>query len=78
MLKNYFKITVRSLLNNKIYTFINILGLSVGIACCILIMIHVMDELSYDEFHNNSENIYRVALERVYPDHESSYAVIPS
>lgn len=78
MLKNYFKIAVRNLLNNKIYTFINILGLSVGIACCILIMIHVMDELSYDEFHNNSENIYRVALERVYPDHENSYAVIPS
>lgn len=78
MLKNYLKIAVRSLLKNKVYTFINILGLSVGLACCVLILLHVEDELSYDDFHPNKEQLYRVALERVYPDHTSYYAIIPS
>ncbi len=78
MLKNYLKIAVRSLLKNKVYTFINILGLSVGLACCVLILLHVEDELSYDDFHPNKEQLYRVALERVYPDHTSFYAIIPS
>lgn len=78
MLKNYLKIAFRSLLKNKVYTVINILGLSVGLSCCILILLHVQDELSYDEFHPNKENLYRVALERIYPDHTSFYAIIPS
>ncbi|WP_020531534.1 ABC transporter permease [Flexithrix dorotheae] len=77
MLKNYLKVALRSLNKNKIYAVINILGLSVGLACCILILLHVQDELSYDKFHNNSENIYRVALERKYPSHSTHYAVIP-
>ncbi len=78
MIKNYFKIAFRSLLKNKAYTIINILGLTVGLACCILILLHVQDELSYDEFLEGKDNIYRVALERVYPDHTSYYAIIPS
>ncbi|MGK7369510.1 MAG: ABC transporter permease, partial [Candidatus Halalkalibacterium sp. M3_1C_030] len=78
MLKNYIKIAFRSLQKNKAYTIINILGLTVGLACCILILLHVQDELSYDEFLAGKENIYRVALERVYPDHTSYYAIIPS
>ena len=78
MLKNYIKIAFRSLQKNKAYTIINILGLTVGLACCILILLHVQDELSYDEFLEGKENIYRVALERVYPDHTSYYALIPS
>lgn len=78
MLKNYLKIAFRSLLKNKVYTAINILGLSVGLACCVLILLHVQDELSYDEFHPGKEDIYRVALERIYPDHTSFYALIPS
>ena len=78
MLKNYLKIALRSLLKNKVYTVINILGLSVGLACCVLILLHVEDELSYDDFHPNKQQLYRVALERVYPDHTSFYAIIPS
>lgn len=78
MLKNYLKIAFRSLLKNKIYTAINILGLTVGLACCVLILLYVQDELSYDDFHPNKENLYRVALERIYPDHTSYYAIIPS
>lgn len=78
MFKNYLKIAVRSLLKNKIYTAINILGLTVGLACCVLILLHVQDELSYDDFHPNKDQLYRVALERIYPDYTSYYALIPS
>jgi putative ABC transport system permease protein len=77
MLKNYFKIAYRNLVKNKVYSFINVLGLTLGFICCMLIMLHVKDELSYDKFLPNHENIYRVALERIYPDHVSFYAIIP-
>jgi putative ABC transport system permease protein len=58
MFKNYLKITLRNLKKNKIYSFINISGLAIGIACCILIVLWVQDELSYDRFHENAENLY--------------------
>jgi ABC-type antimicrobial peptide transport system permease subunit len=58
MLKNYFKITWRNIKNNKIYSFINIMGLAVGMACCILILLWVQDEFSYDKFHENYSDIY--------------------
>ncbi|PZX51343.1 ABC transporter permease [Algoriphagus chordae] len=77
MFKNYLKIAIRNLLKNKVYTAINVLGLTLGFMCCMLIFLHVKDELSYDKFIPNHENIYRVALERVYPDHVSFYAIIP-
>src|ERR1700733_2011969 len=60
MFTNYFKVAFRNLIRNKIYTLINILGLAVGIASCILIMIFVRSEFSYDRFHSKSKNIYRV------------------
>lgn len=60
MLRNYFKIAWRSLLRNKAYSFINITGLAVGITCCVLISLYVKDELSYDRYHPNADNIYRV------------------
>ncbi|MBU8892180.1 MAG: ABC transporter permease [Bacteroidales bacterium] len=77
MIKNFFKIALRNLWRNKLNTFVNILGLSVGIASCILISLHVMDEYSYDKFFENSDNIYRVALNRIYPENTISYAIIP-
>jgi len=77
MIKNFFKVALRNLWRNKLNTFVNILGLSVGIASCILISLHVMDEYSYDKFFENSDNIYRVALNRIYPENTISYAVIP-
>lgn len=77
MWRNYLKIALRNLLKNKVYTGINVLGLTLGFMCCMLIMLHVKDELSYDKFIPNHEQIYRVALERIYPDHESFYAIIP-
>ncbi len=63
MLKNYFKITWRNIKNNKIYSFINIMGLAVGMACCILILLWVQDELSYDKFHENFSDIYQTIPE---------------
>jgi len=60
MLKNYFKIAVRSLMKNSVYSFINISGLAVGIACSILILLWVKDETSYDKFHSNVNRLYQV------------------
>ena len=59
MLKNYIKIASRNLLKNKGFSFINLFGLTIGLACCLLIMLFVQDEQSYDRFHKNAERIYR-------------------
>jgi len=63
MFRNYFKTALRNLLQNKIYSFINIAGLSLGLACAILIMLYVNDEVSYDRFHANAGNIYRIVTQ---------------
>jgi len=60
MIKNYFKTTLRNLIKHKGYSFINISGLAMGIACCLLIILYVKDELTFDRFHKNGENIYRM------------------
>lgn len=62
MLQNYFKIAWRNLLHNKSLFLINILGLAIGIASCLTIMLFVTDELSYDRFHKNSNEIFRVVF----------------
>ncbi len=61
MLRNYFKIAYRHLLKNKAFSLINIVGLAIGMAACLLILQYVQFELSYDDFHKNREQIYRVA-----------------
>lgn len=68
MLKNYIKIAFRNLFKDKVYSFINIFGLAVGIAACALIGLYVQNEWSYDEFHDNSENTYRVWTEETMRD----------
>ena len=60
MLMNYSKITVRHIRRHKGYSFINVVGLAVGMACCILILLWVQDELSYDKFHVHADEIGRV------------------
>ena len=60
MLKNYLKTAFRNLRRNKIYSFINIAGLSIGLACAMLILLYVKDEVSFDKFHKNVNNIYRI------------------
>lgn len=68
MRKNYFVIAWRNLQRNKVYSFINIAGLSIGLACCMLIILYNKDEVSYDRFHNNVKNIYRVVHRDSDPD----------
>ncbi|HEV3250194.1 MAG TPA: ABC transporter permease [Puia sp.] len=63
MLRSYFKIAIRNLLRNKMLSVINILGLGVGIACCVLITLFVLNETSYDRFHRNAGRIVRVTME---------------
>ena len=60
MFKNYFKITYRNLLRQKVYSFLNLSGLAIGLACSILIFLYVQDELSYDRFHEKSDRTYRL------------------
>jgi len=60
MLKNYFTIAIRNIVRHKGYTFINILGLATGIICCLLILVYVQDEISYDRYHEKSDQIYRI------------------
>ena len=60
MFKNYIIIALRNLRKHKSYSLINISGLAIGIACCIMIFLFVQDELSYDKFHPNADRIYRI------------------
>lgn len=62
MLINYLKITLRNILRHKGYSFINILGLSVGMTCTILILLWVQDELSYNRFHVHGDDLYRITV----------------
>ena len=77
MIRNYSKTGFRSLLRQKAFSIINIIGLSVGLASVIMILLYVEDEYSFDKFHKKGDRIYKVFLERNYPDHVTLYAIIP-
>lgn len=74
MLKNYFKTALRNLRRNKSYSFINITGLAVGIAACLLIFLVIQYETSFDNFHNNKEQIYRVSKRFIKDDGGAGYS----
>ncbi|MBS1502594.1 MAG: ABC transporter permease, partial [Bacteroidetes bacterium] len=63
MIRNYFKTAFRNLWRNKVFSLINIVGLSVGLACCMLIFLYAMDEVSYDRFNVNAANIYHLVVD---------------
>ncbi len=67
MLTNYLKIAYRNLIKNRVYSFINIFGLALGMACVFLILQYLKQELSYDRFHTNAEDIYRISWEDENP-----------
>jgi len=75
MFKNYLKIALRNIKRHKGYSLINIVGLAVGMACCILILLWVQDELSYDRFHENADDIYRVIQDINFTDHSTTWAI---
>jgi putative ABC transport system permease protein len=60
MFKNYFKIAWRNLMKNKIFSLINIIGLSVGLTCCMLIAVYLYNEVSYDKYHKNINRLFQV------------------
>ncbi|MXV51476.1 FtsX-like permease family protein [Pedobacter sp. HMF7647] len=71
MLKNHIKSALRNLQRYQYVSLINILGLTVGITCCLLILAFVLDELNYDRFHKNAQNIYRVERTFLNPDNKT-------
>jgi len=62
MLKNYYKVAIRNILKYKMFSTINILGMTIGITSCLMIILYVTHELSYDKFHTDAERIYQVGL----------------
>ncbi|MGA7722886.1 MAG: ABC transporter permease [Ignavibacteriaceae bacterium] len=77
MLKTYFKISLRNLLKNKLFSSITIAGLAIGMACSILILRWVQDELSYDKFFRNSDSIYRINWEYKWNGEEGIAPITP-
>ncbi len=78
MLENYFKVSLRNIIRQKSYSVINIIGLSVGLATCMLIFLWVHDEWKFDRFHSNSERIFTVMLNNSYSDGSiNSYPATP-
>ena len=63
MIKNYFKIAIRNIFRNPVYSIINISGLSIGMACFLLLFLNINYEFSYDKYHENKNNIYRIVSE---------------
>ena len=77
MLKNYLKIALRNINKHKGYSFINIAGLAVGMTCCILILLWVQDELSYDRYNENADRIYRITYAEEIGGAFDHYALPP-
>ena len=78
MFKNFLKVALRNLWKNKVFSAINIAGLSVGLAVCLLIVLYVKDELSYDKYNAQSENIYRVDADISFNGTQFTSAVSPA
>ncbi len=77
MLRNYLKIGIRNLVKNRVYSAINIGGLALGIACCLLITLYVYDELSYDRFNTHYKHIYRIVERQKQPEGIFDVAMTP-
>lgn len=77
MLHNYIKITLRSLWKNKVFSIVNILGLSIGMTCAFLLYLYVQDELSYDQYHQHKDRIYRLESTSTYVDQQNQSIVFP-
>lgn len=78
MIANYLKITKRNLIKHKFYTAINILGLAIGLACSLMIALYVLDEMSYDTYHENSSRIYRIDSDILFGGKDMKLAVGPA
>lgn len=77
MFRNYFKVAFRQLMKNKGFSFLNIIGLSLGIACAILILLWVNDEFSYNRFHKNFKRLYLVMENQTYDGKTYTFSALP-
>src|SRR5215467_9741015 len=77
MLRNYFKVMMRNLWKRKGFALINLFGLATGMAICILLVMYIQNETGYDSFHENGDQIYRLALERKYTTRTAYLGHIP-
>ncbi|HEY8915314.1 MAG TPA: helix-turn-helix domain-containing protein, partial [Chitinophaga sp.] len=78
MFRNYVKVAIRNLQRNKGFTAINVVGLSIGLATCLLIVFYVADELRYDKYNTRANNIYRADMEVKFGHNANSYAAVQS
>jgi putative ABC transport system permease protein len=78
LFSNYFRVGLRKIKRQKVYSLINIAGLAVGLACCAVIILYVTNELSYDSFHKNADRIYRVAVHRISIVGEHKFVATPA
>jgi putative ABC transport system permease protein len=76
MIRNYFKIAWRNLLKNKVFSFINIFGLTIGLTCCMLIALYIQHELHYDTYHANGDRIYQLDASSMTDGKEERQATI--
>ncbi len=77
MIRNYIKTAFRSLMKNKGFTFINVFGLALGLATCLLIVFYVFDELSYDRYNTKADRVFRVNYDIKFGGVQNQYAITP-
>jgi len=77
MIRNFFRVSIRNIARNKVFTFLNVAGLAIGMAASLLILLWVQDELSYDKFNKKAENIYRVEEDQFYSGERYHVTVTP-
>ncbi len=77
MIRNYFRVAIRNITRHKVFTFLNIAGLAIGMAASLLILLWVQDELSYDRFNKKGEHIYRVEEDQFYSGARYHVTVTP-
>jgi len=75
MLKNLLKIAIRNIVKDRTYSAINVLGLTIGITCSLFLLMYILDELSFDRYHKNANNIYRIVSNIKEPDNAFTWAV---
>ena len=78
MFGNYLKVALRNIYRYKGYSLLNVMGLAIGMTCAILILIWVVDECSYDRFHEHANQLYRIVTEAHYSENSQQFAFTPA
>lgn len=76
MLKNLLKISIRTIIKDRTYSILNVAGLTIGITCSMFLLMYILHELSYDRYHENARNIYRIVSNIREPDNAFTWAVV--